>query len=162
MTTMPAIQGLYEAHLTVANLERSIEFYRDIVGLEFAKFIPERGIAFFWIDDKKTGMLGLWYAGSGPLRMRLHIALRMNLDGVLASAAHLSAAGVTPLDFHGNPSSEPVVIGWVPAVSQYFSDPDGHSIEFICVLDEAPDDSFGVQPYYRWLERFPNGATARA
>ncbi len=102
--------------------------------------IPERGIAFFWIDDKKTGMLGFGMLASGPLRMRLHIALRMNLDGVLASAAHLSAAGVTPLDFHGNPSSEPVVIGWMPP-SLNFSDPDGHSIEFICVLDEAPDDS---------------------
>lgn len=150
---MPHIDGLYETHLTIADLTRSIAFYRDVVGLELAKTFAERRIAFFWIDDKKTGMLGLWETGSGPLRMRLHIALRMSVAGVLASAAALQAQGVTPLDFGGKPSAEAVVLGWMPAVSQYFADPDGHSIEFIAVLDDAPDDTFGVGPYSAWLAR---------
>ena len=28
------IQGLFEVHLTVSDLQRSIDFYRDIVGLQ--------------------------------------------------------------------------------------------------------------------------------
>ena len=152
-TSMPDIDGLYETHLTVADLGRSVAFYRDVVGLELAKTFEARRIAFFWIDDKKTGMLGLWETGTGPLRMQLHLAFRMSLEGVLASAAALQAKGVTPLDFGGKPSAEPVVLGWMPAVSQYFADPDGHSIEFISVLDDEPDDAFGVGSYSVWLGR---------
>ncbi len=151
--SMPHIDGLYETHLTVANLDRSITFYRDVVGLEFAQRFDERRIAFFWIGNKKTGMLGLWETGSGPLRMRLHLAFRMSVEGVLASAGSLRASGTVPLGFFGKPADEPDVVGWVPAVSQYFSDPDGHSIEFIAVLDDEPDADFGVGPYSKWRDR---------
>ena len=44
---MIPIQGLYESHLTVSDLPRSIAFYRDMVGLELAHTIPARGAAFF-------------------------------------------------------------------------------------------------------------------
>ncbi len=151
--SMPKIDGLYETHLTVANLDCAIAFYRDVVGLELAQRFEKRSIAFFWIDNKKNGMLGLWETGSGPLRMRLHLAFRTSVEGVLASAASLKAHGVTPLGFSGQPADEAEVIGWMPAVSQYFADPDGHSIEFIAVLDDAPDVEFGVGPYSKWGQR---------
>lgn len=150
---MPPIEGVYETHLTVANLAISIAFYRDVVGLELAQVFEERRIAFFWVGDKRTGMLGLWETGTGPMRMRLHMAFRMSLAGVLASAKALQARGVMPLGFKGEPLSEPVVLGWMPAVSQYFADPDGHSLEFIAVLDEAPDAAFGLGSYPNWLAR---------
>ncbi|MBN8949312.1 MULTISPECIES: VOC family protein [unclassified Rhizobium] len=151
--SMPRILGLYETHLTVADLQRSIGFYRDILKLELATVIEDRRVAFFWIDDKRMGMLGLWETGSAPLRMRLHIAFRTSLDDLLRSAAALKAHGVQPKGFNGEPLDEPVVLGWVPAVSQYFSDPDGHSIEFIHVLEDAADPGFGVKPYSQWLSR---------
>lgn len=150
---MPDILGLYETHLTVSDLQRSIRFYRDILKLELATVIESRRVAFFWIDDKRTGMLGLWETGSSPLRMRLHIAFRTTLEDVLRSAAALKAHGVQPKGFNGEPLDEPVVVGWMPAVSQYFSDPDGHSIEFIHVLEDAADPDFGVKPYSQWLSR---------
>ncbi|MBZ9937143.1 VOC family protein [Mesorhizobium sp. BR1-1-16] len=150
---MPLIDGLYETHLTVADLDRSIAFYRDVVGLELAKVFPERRIAFFFVPGRSTGMIGLWETGSGPLVMRLHLAFAMGVDGVLASAAALKAKGVQPLGFTGKPAEEPEVIGWMPAVSQYFADPDGHSLEFIAVLDEEADAAFGVRPYSEWLRR---------
>jgi lactoylglutathione lyase len=150
---MPRILGLYETHLTVADLQRSIAFYRDVLKLEVATVIENRNVAFLWIGDKRMGMLGLWETGSAPLRMRLHIAFRISLDDVLRSAAALQAHGVQPKGFHGEPLDEPVVLGWVPAVSQYFSDPDGHSIEFIHVLEDAADPDFGVKPYSQWLSR---------
>ena len=150
---MPRIAGLYETHLTVADLSRSIAFYRDVVGLELAQVFDERRIAFFWIGDRKIGMLGLWETGSGPLAMRLHLAFTMSLEGVLASAAALKAKGVQPLGISGQKADEPEVIGWMPAVSQYFADPDGHSLEYIAVLDEPADAGFGVRPYPEWLRR---------
>ncbi len=39
---MIKIRGLFEAHLTVSKLDRSIAFYRDALGLPLAHVIPER------------------------------------------------------------------------------------------------------------------------
>ncbi len=44
---MIPISGLYETHLTVSNLDRSVAFYRDMVGLELAHTVPKRHAAFF-------------------------------------------------------------------------------------------------------------------
>lgn len=133
---IPRIEGLYETHLTVASLAVSIPFYRDVVGLELAEVFDDR-VAFLWVDDKRKGMLGLWRSGNAPLGLRLHIAFRVSLAGALSSAGALASRGVQPLGFNSEPVDEPVVIGWMPAVAQYFFDPDRHSIEFIHVLDEA-------------------------
>ena len=149
----PQIEGVYETHLPVADLDRSIRFYRDTLGLTLAAEMQGRGIAFFWIGPKETGMLGLWQAGTGPLRMTLHCAFRLPKLRLLQACVDLTHAGIQPLDFDGNPSAEPVVIGWMPALSVYFKDPDGHSLELIHVMDEAPDPGFGVRPYSRWIGR---------
>src|SRR3954452_5547247 len=49
MPSMPTASGLFEAHLTVRDLDRSVAFYRDAVGLELALQLPERAAAFFWV-----------------------------------------------------------------------------------------------------------------
>ncbi len=147
------ISGIYETHLSVADLPRAVAFYRDVIGLELAHEVPARGIAFFWVGGRDQGMLGLWQGGHGPLRMVGHFAFRMAHDGVLAAPDMLLAKGVQPLGFHGEPATEPVVLGWMPAVSVYFKDPDGHSIEFIHVLPDTPDPGFGVGAWSAWQAR---------
>ncbi|MFK7748240.1 MAG: VOC family protein, partial [Kordia sp.] len=54
------IKGLYETHLFVENLERSIDFYANKMELKQCRFDKERRIAFFWIGEDKKAMLGLW------------------------------------------------------------------------------------------------------
>ncbi len=149
----PQIQGIYETHLTVADLKTSITFYRDILGLEFAAEFPERRIAFFWVNGKRNAMLGLWETGTGPLKMRLHMAFRLSQEEMMQAPALLIGKGLTPHGFHGEPVTEPIVIGWVPALSLYFNDPDGHSIEFLSVLDDEPDAAFGMRCYTEWKAR---------
>lgn len=152
-----SISGVYETHLPVQDLARATAFYRDVIGLELAGEFPARGIVFFWVGGRDRGMLGLWSGNSSPLKftgqMTGHFAFRMSRDGVLNSPAMLRAKGVQPLGFHGEPVAEPVVLGWMPALSVYFKDPDGHSIEFIHVLDAVPDAEFGTGPWSAWQSR---------
>src|SRR5437762_3914866 len=61
------VQGLFETHLTVADLDRSMTFYRDVVGLPVALQLPDRGAVFHWIGRPGRAMLGLWSIGSAPV-----------------------------------------------------------------------------------------------
>ena len=146
-----AIGGLFETHITVRNLATSVAFYQDIIGLELALLFPERSVAFFWIGGRGQSMLGVWEVGDGPNAMRLHLAFTSTVEQILAAPAALKSKGVTPKGFHGEPVEEPVVIGWMPAISLYFTDPDGHLLEYLAMLPEEPRPATGVVPYSEWL-----------
>jgi lactoylglutathione lyase len=146
----PAVEGLFETHLTVSDLARSTAFYRDTVGLELAYEVPERGAAFFWVGSPGEAMLGLWSIGSSPIGLALHLAFKVSLADVLGACDALRARGVTPLSFFANETSEPSVIGWMPAAAVYFSDPDGHLIEYLAMLDEPARPDRGIVPWSEW------------
>lgn len=150
---MTQAQHLFEAHLTVTDLDRSIDFYRRVVGLEVAHVTPARQAAFLWIGSAGNAMLGLWASGTGPQRMTLHVAFQTPLADVIAAPAALKSAGVTPLDFDGRPTDEPVVIAWMPAASLFFQDPDGHLLEYIAMLPDEPQPDRGVVPWHEWNRR---------
>ncbi|MEA2226155.1 MAG: lactoylglutathione lyase [Solirubrobacteraceae bacterium] len=139
-----SVRGLFETHLTVADLPRSVEFYRDVVGLPVALEMPERGAAFHWIGRPGQAMLGLWSTGSAPMGMQLHVAFSMALEDVLEAPRRLSANGVDALSFFGDPAAEPSYIGWMPAAAIYFRDPTGHMLEYLAMLDEPPRPELGV------------------
>jgi lactoylglutathione lyase len=145
-----AVLGLFETHLTVKNLAVSTAFYRDVVGLEVAYTLPDRRVAFFWVGGHGQGMLSLWEVGTAPIGLHLHFAFRTTVDQVLAAPAVLRAAGVTPRGFHGEPVEEPIVFAWMPAISLYFSDPDGHSVEYLAMLPGESRPAVGVVPWSRW------------
>jgi lactoylglutathione lyase len=149
---MLPIRGLFETHLTVANLDRSVHFYRDTLGLALAHIVPERRAAFFWIGPTAgEAMLGLWESGSGPNRMQLHVAFAISLDAMEHAVEALKSAGVQPLDFDGQPATEPQVLAWMPAATIYFRDPDGHLLEFLTMLPEdEPAPQRGVVRYSDW------------
>jgi lactoylglutathione lyase len=153
------VRGLFETHLTVSDLPRSIEFYRDVVGLPVAHELPERGAAFHWIGAPGQAMLGLWSIGSAPISMLLHIAFEMALDDVLTAAQHLRGEGIEPLSFFDEPTDEPSYIGWMPAAAIYFRDPSGHMLEYLAMLDEQPRPELGIRS---WSERSPRRSEASA
>jgi len=147
---MIPVEALFEAHLTVTDLDRAIEFYRDVVGLRVAHITQERQAAFFWVGSSNAGMLGLWTSGSAPQRIISHTAFRADLADVLAAPHVLRSAGITPLDFDGRPADQPVVLAWMPAAAVYFLDPDGNLLEYIAMLPLEPRPDYGVVPWRMW------------
>lgn len=142
--------GLFEAHLTVADLDVSISFYRDRLGLELAHVVPSRQAVFFWVGSRGATMLGVWLGGPAPQKTTTHIAFAVTRDDVLAAPQALRLAGITPLDFDGLPTSEPVVLAWMPAAAIYFRDPDGHLLEYVAMLAEDPRPDGGVVRWHEW------------
>jgi len=142
--------GLFETHLTVSDLERSVEFYRDVIGLPLALTMPDRGAAFFWIGGTGEGMLGLWSLGSAPMGMSLHLAFKATLEQVTGASERLRTLGVTPLSFFGTETNEPSVIGWMPAAAVYLRDPDGHLLEYLAMLEETPRPEVGIVSWSQW------------
>jgi lactoylglutathione lyase len=145
--------ALFEAHLPVGDLARSVAFYRDVVGLEVAFETPGAGAAFLWIGEPGETMLGLWQSGSAPMGLSLHIAFKTSVGHVLESPGRLRALGVTPLAFDTTEADEPSVIGWMPAAAVYFRDPDGHLLEYLAMLDSPPDPERRILSWSEWTDR---------
>jgi lactoylglutathione lyase len=148
------IQALFEAHLNVSDLQRSVAFYTNVLGLPLASRFPRRRVAFIAVPQPGNAMLGLWEVGSSPQRLSLHVAFRVALADVLRAADALRSKGIVPLDFDGEPTDEPVVLGWMPAAAIYFRDPDDNLLEFVSVLlPDAPRPDLGVVSWSDWLAR---------
>jgi lactoylglutathione lyase len=155
MTKHVPIHGLFETHLTVSDLHRSIAFYRDIVGLQLALEVSERNAAFFWVGDNasRRSMLGLWSVGTAPIGLNLHIAFEVAaINDLLDAPKRLKDNGIIPLSFFGEESLEPSVIGWMPAAAIYFRDPDGHLMEYLTMLDDKERRAdLGIVSWSEWL-----------
>src|SRR5207245_10602996 len=102
---------------------------------------------------KKRSMLGLWGTTTawGKSR-RCHFAVALTLSCLLAAGSRLGSLGVVTRDFSGKITTEPSVIGWMRSAQIYFSDPDGHTVEYITLLDEAPECEF-VDSLSAWKAR---------
>ncbi|MFL6410236.1 MAG: VOC family protein [Nitrososphaeraceae archaeon] len=151
------IHGLFETHLTVSDLQRSIAFYRDIIGLQLALEVSERNAAFFWIGDhssnySRQSMLGLWSVGTAPLGLNLHVAFEVAaINDLLEAPKRLKDQGIMPLSFFGKESLEPSVIGWMPAAAIYFRDPDGHLMEYLTMLDDKERRPGLIVSWSEWI-----------
>lgn len=143
-------RDLFEAHLTVPDLDEAIRFYRDVLGLKLAHVAETPRAAFFWIGSPRNAMLGLWAVGSSPLKIVSHVAFRVALTDVLAAPRALRSAGITPLGFDGRPTDVPDVLAWMPAAAVYFRDPAGHLLEYIAMLPDKPCSDCGVLPWRMW------------
>lgn len=145
------ITGLYETHIHITNLERSVEFYRDVLGLELAHIEAERRAAFFWIGQTQQQMLGVWERPADQIQ-REHFAFTTTLAKMCHARQYLLDLGLEPRNFLDTEDGQPQVFGWMPAVALYFRDPDNHSLEFIAVLPDAPRPDLGIVAWAEWEE----------
>jgi len=137
------IKGLYEAHLPVTDLNRSVEFYRKL-GLELAMRDDET--AFLWIE-KKISWLALWRVedletnrtpATFPANGR-HIAFRADYEDLRGAADWLAGLGAEIDEVRHPDRNDPVARPHQGNASVYFFDPDGNHLELICNLpDDAP------------------------
>lgn len=146
------IQGLFETHIKVANLERSMEFYGGVLGLTLGRYEEERRVAFYWLGQWGEAMLGVWEQTDSPVQ-RQHYAFRSSIEDVMnRSVAYLRERNLPSHNFLDDGTERPMVFGWMPALAIYFSDPDGHSLEFIAMLPDSPQPEVGVVSWEAWQE----------
>jgi predicted enzyme related to lactoylglutathione lyase len=98
------IADLFEAHLTVSELDRAVAFYKDVLGLPLARLFPDRKVAFFRIGAPGRAMLGLWEAGTMPMSISLHVAFQVALSDLHEVPSRLKKAGIQPRDLAGLPT----------------------------------------------------------
>ena len=144
-------QGLYETHLFVRSLERSIAFYTEVMQLQLAHIEEERRVAFLWIEKEKQSMLGIWEKPEEEIELR-HFAFRCDAKEVLENAVpYLKSHHLKPYNFLKDGTDRPMVFAWTPAVAIYFLDPDGHYLEYIGVLEGEGRPELGVVSYEEWV-----------
>lgn len=148
------IKGLFETHLYVENLEHSIDFYGKTIGLKQCYYEEDRRAAFFWIGKEKQSMLGLWEKPKEEIDIR-HFAFECEPEWILnESVNYLKSRNLKCRNFLRDGTERPMVFVWTPAISIYFDDPDGHSLEFIGILKgkSKPEKEKLVVSYDEWLK----------
>ena len=148
------IKGLYETHLNVENLEKSVAFYTNVLKLKQCRFEEERRLAFFWIGEDKQAMLGLWETPKEEIDLR-HFAFECDAEWIRHESVNfLKSHKLNFWNFLQENNEIPMVFCWVPAISIYFNDPDGHYLEFIGILPGEPksDQEKRVVSYEDWLK----------
>ena len=82
-----------------------------------------------------------------------HFAFECEPEWVLHESVNfLKSKGLKCRNFLNDGTDRPMVFAWMPAIAIYFEDPDGHSLEFIGILEGKGKPEYGVIPYEAWLE----------
>ena len=146
------IKGLFETHINVSSLERSMKFYGETLGLQLGTYEKERKAAFYWVGEWGEAMLGLWEKPADQI-IPQHFAFRCSVNDLLQKATeYLQEKNLDFYNFLQDSSKQPMVFGWMPAISIYFKDPDNHELEFIAMLQGKPRPELGILSYEKWKE----------
>lgn len=161
--TAALIAGLFETHLPVKNLQRSIEFYETTLGLELGMKEQARRVAFFWIGGQGKSVLGLWenppWVSGGNTAGQIitqHFAFEIECADLSGAISSVKGRGIVFRNFFGQITDVPSVFGWMPAASIYFNDPDGHLLEFLAKLPGKAKPEIGVVSLDEWNRLNPS------
>jgi catechol 2,3-dioxygenase len=130
--------GVGEVVVRVADLRRSIAFYRDILGFQLIRVLHD-AIAFMRVADCVEGhtqIIGLfskdwpssragqtWDGPETRLSTLHHFAIEISRDHYNEVLEYLTEQGLeTNIAIHP----------WIGWRSIYISDPDDHTVEFVC------------------------------
>ncbi len=143
------IQGLFETHIKVRNLEQAIQFYQNVLGLTLGHVESTRRIAFFWVGAPGQAMLGIWETAE-DIFPKQHFAFTVTLEHMHTIRETLTENDLEYRNFSNSNTGSLEVLAWMPAISVYFSDPDGHSLEFIAMLPDAAKPELGLVAWEQW------------
>ena len=155
--------GLYETHLDVVDLDRSVSFYRDVLQLELGGKLAvdaaradshsrgARRVAIMWIGGQGHAVLGLWERPADRINVQ-HFAFELGWLEMLSVIADLDRRGIELRDFEMNRTTTPSVFASVPMASIYFDDPDGHLLEIVARLPGVPRPELGIMPLDEWTQ----------
>jgi catechol 2,3-dioxygenase-like lactoylglutathione lyase family enzyme len=121
-----ALGHLGQIHLTVTDLERSVAFYRDVLGIPLMFVVPGQPMAFFMSGDVRL-YLGKPESEEFVTRSMLYFWVA-DID---AEFERISAAGVLMADEPHVVHRDDSVELWMSA----FHDPDGHHL---VLMQERP------------------------
>lgn len=108
------IKGLFLTHLFVEIIERSIDFYSNILKLEQCHYEEERRAAFFWIGKTKQFMLRIWEKPKEQIDIR-HFAFECDPNWVInESVEYLVKREIKCRNFLNDGTERPMVIAWMP------------------------------------------------
>ncbi|WP_299742041.1 VOC family protein [uncultured Rossellomorea sp.] len=149
------IKGLYEAHLPVSDMGKSIDFYQKL-GLEVA--YESENVSFVWIEKGKS-WLGLWEADQVNIPYHAsirHIAFHVETEDMIEAKGWLKKRGIEVREAFGfSPERQPLVLPNNPQAHAclYFHDPDGNSLEFIAPLRLDHEEDFKMMTLEDWYDR---------
>ena len=143
------MKGLFETHLNVADLERSVHFYEKVLGLQLGTRDDTRRLAIYWIGGWGQAFLGLWEKPQDQI-LTQHFAFEVNLAHLEDAVLALTHQRIEVRNFFEERTSVPSVFGWIPAASVYFGDPDGHLLELLAKLPGPPRPEIGIVSLPEW------------
>jgi predicted enzyme related to lactoylglutathione lyase len=110
------LTGVGQLHITVSDLEESVRFYRDVLGLEHLFTVDGQAMAFL-----QAGSVRLYLGVTEDERFRSRPVVYYSVDDVDAAYAEVTARGATPV-------SGPHVVyrdGDTELWMAFVADPDG-------------------------------------
>ena len=114
-----AVGALGQVHISVTDVEASVAFYREVLGMQHLFTVPGQPMAFF-----QSGDVRLYLGVPTDPRYRSRCVLYFNVEDLDAEVARLEGEGVTMLDrphvVHRDGSTELWMSG--------LTDPDGHHV----------------------------------
>jgi len=113
-----ALGALGQVHISVTDVDRSVAFYRDTLGLPHLFTVQGQPMAFF-----QAGEVRLYLGVPESKEFTSHCVLYFRVDDIEAETARLRGAGVTvgePHVVHRDGTSELWMAG--------LTDPDGHHV----------------------------------
>jgi len=119
------IERIDHLNLTVADIDRSIEFYERVLGMKTERMGEGRAALLFGEQKIHLDLAGGAMAAAGEKRQPAHICF-ITQSPAVEIAAHVEACGV-PIRMQGPRAG---AIGTLQSV--YFDDPDKNSIEVSC------------------------------
>jgi predicted enzyme related to lactoylglutathione lyase len=114
-----AVGAVGQIHISVSDVERSVAFYRDVLGITHLFTVPGQPMAFF-----ASGDVRLYLGKPEAPEFRSHCVLYFTVDDIDAEVQRLTGLGVSfrdqPHVVHRDQSGELWMAG--------FTDPDDHQL----------------------------------